>query len=219
MITIIHGDNYIASRLVLNQVNQAIKLDARSISEGNLTQALESNSMFSTDEPIIIENLLTLFRSKNKQNLINIVLESNDKIIYLWDKKTVTPATKKMFKNATIKEFKLTKFVYKFLDSIKPDNQQNILKLLHQTLEKDAVELIFYFLHRRTSQLIQAIDDPKELKGAPWQIGSLKNQAKLFSLAQLRNFHQKLLTIDYEIKTGQSLLPLASRLDLLFLNI
>jgi hypothetical protein len=219
MITIIHGDNYIASRLVLNQVNQAIKLDARSISEADLTQALQSTAMFSTDEAIIIENLLTLPRSKNKQKLIDIVLKASDKQIYLWDKKAITPATKKMFKNATIKEFKLTKFVYKFLDSIKPDNQQHILKLLHQTLEKDAVELTFYFLHRRISQLIQALDDPRELKGAPWQIGSLKSQAKLFSLAQLKNFHQKLLTIDYEIKTGQSPLPLASRLDLLFLNI
>lgn len=219
MITIIHGDNYIASRLVLNQVNQAIKLDGSSISEADLTQALESNSMFSTDEPIIIENLLTLPRSKNKQKLIDIVLKANDKSIYLWDKKVITSAVKKLFKNATIKEFKLMKYVYQFLDSIKPDNQVNILKTLHQSVKNSAIELIFYLLHRRISQLIQALDDPKELKGAPWQIGPIKSQAKLFTLSQLKNFHQKLLTIDYEIKTGQSPIPLTSRLDLLFLNI
>lgn len=220
MITILHGDNYLASRLVLNELKKSVKLDAKSISEADLTQALESTAMFSIDEePIIIENLLTLPRSKNKQKLIDIVIKAEDKQIYLWDKKAITPAVKKQFNKATIKEFKLTKYVYKFLDSIKPDNQLVILKLLHQTLESDAVELTFYLLHRRISQLIQALDDPRELKGAPWQLGSLKNQAKLFTLTQLQNFQKKLLNIDFEIKTGQSTLPLASRLDLLFLNI
>lgn len=219
MITILHGDNYLASRVVLNQVKKALKLDAKSILEADLTQALASTAMFSTGEPVIIENLLTLPRSKNKQKLIDIVLQSPDKQIYLWDKKAITPAVKKLFKNATVKEFKLTKYLYQFLDSIKPDNQINILKALHQSIKTDAVELVFYLLHRRISQLIQALDDPRELKGAPWQLGTLKNQAKLFTLSQLKKFHQKLLTIDYEIKTGQSVVPLASRLDLLFLNI
>jgi hypothetical protein len=219
MITILHGDNYIASRTELNKVKKASKLNGKTITEADLTQALESNAMFSSEETVIIENLLTLPRSKNKQKLIDIVLKASDKQIYLWDKKAITPAVKKLFKNATIKEYKLTKFLYQFLDSIRPNNQTNILKLLHHTMESDAVELTFYLLHRRISQLIQALDDPRKLRGAPWQLGSLKNQAKLFSLVQLKNFHQKLLTIDYEIKTGQSPLPLASRLDLLFLNI
>jgi hypothetical protein len=219
MITILHGDNYIASRNELNELDKATKLDGKTITEADLTQALESNAMFSLGEPVIIENLLTLPRSKNKQKLIDIVLKASDKQIHLWEKKAITPAVKKLFKTASIKEFKLTKFVYKFLDSIRPNNQTSILKLLHLTMEADAVELTFYLLHRRISQLIQAIDDPRELKGAPWQLDSLKNQAKLFSLNQLKSFHQKLITIDFEIKTGQSHLPLASRLDLLFLNI
>ncbi len=219
MITILHGDNYVASRTALNQLKNTTKLDAKLILKADLAQALESKALFSDDRPFIIENLLTLPKSKNKQNLINIVLNATDKQIYLWDKKTVTPTVKKQFKNATIKEFKLTKSVFKFLDAIKPNNQVNILKLLHQSLEHDAVELTFYLLHRRISQLIQAVDNPQELRGAPWQIGKLKTQAKLFTLAQLKNFHQKLLEVEFELKTGRSVIPLASQLDLLFLNI
>jgi len=78
--------------------------------------------------------------------------------------------------------------------------------------------LVFYFLSRRISQLIQA-KDRHDLKGAPWQIGKLKSQAKAFSLKQLINFHQKLIDIDFKIKSGQTDISLASQLDLLLLTI
>jgi len=219
MITILHGDNYIASRNNLNQVTKAIKLDAKTTSLEELSQALESQSLFQDDQPIIIENLLSLPRSKNKQALVDIVLRNVDKAIYLWDKKTISAAVKKQFKTAKIQEFKLTKSIFKFLDAIKPNNQKQILTFLHLSTDTDPIELVFYLLHRRISQLIVALDAPSDLKGAPWQIGKLTSQAKGFTLNQLIKLHQKLTDIDYSIKTGQAALPMASQLDLLFLNI
>lgn len=219
MITIFHGDNFISSRNALNEIKNTVKLDAKSTTPEDLTQSLGSKALFEDEKPIIIENLLSLPQSNNKQNLIDIVLNTTDKTIYFWDKKTVTPSVKKQFKNAAIKEFKLTKTVFQFLDALKPNNQVNILKLLHQTLLNDPAELVFYFLHRRVSQLIQALVDPKELRGAPWQIGKIKAQAKNFTVTQLTSLHQKLADLDYKIKSGQSVLPLSSQLDLLFLNL
>ena len=219
MITIFHGDNYVASRNFLNQVKNATKLDAKSIKLEDLTQALEGNNLFGDQKPVIIENLLTLPRSKTKQILIDIVINSHDKDVYLWDKKAITAAIKKQFKAAKIQEFKLTKFIFKFLDSIRPNNQKQILSFLHQSTDTDPAELVFYLLHRRISQLIVALDSPSDLKGAPWQIGKLKSQTKGFTLNQLVKFHQKLIDLDFSIKTGRAVIPLASQLDLLFLNI
>ena len=109
--------------------------------------------------------------------------------------------------------------IFKFLDSLKPQNTQTVIKLFHQTIDKDSAELAFYLLARRLSQLIQALNDPQSLKGAPWQIGRLRSQAKHFNLAQLLQLHQQLLELDYRIKTGRTSFDLATNLDLLLADL
>lgn len=210
MITIFHGDNYVLSRQALNQalLQNPERFEAKQLTEEILTQALESNPLFQTPKLFVLENLLTLPNSKTKEQLIKIVLSNQAQTIYLWEKKTLTPALKKQFSKAFIKEFKLPASLFNFLDRLN-------LKNFHLALIDNPAELIFYLLHRRTSQLIQALDDPGSLKGAPWQLGKLKTQAKNYRLDQLINFHQKLLFLDQQVKTGQTSLSLAGYLDLL----
>jgi|APSaa5957512622_1039677.scaffolds.fasta_scaffold46355_2 DNA polymerase III delta subunit len=223
MITIFHGDNFVLSRKVFNEQidefkGEKIRFTAKKLDETKLTQSLESNSLFGDTKLVIIENLLTLPRSKAKDKFIELVLHNKDSEIVLWEKKAITPAVKKKFAGATIKEFKLPASVFKVLDSLKPGSGKVTLKLLHDCLKKDAAELVFYMLHRRVSQLIQATKEG-QLKGAPWQIGKLKSQSQNFKLETLLKLHQDLLNIDFTIKTGQAVLPLASQLDLLLINI
>jgi len=214
MITIFHGDNYVLSRQALNQslTQTPERFDAKHLTEETLTQALESNSMFKNDKIFVIENLLTLPRSQLKEKLIKIVLNNPTSEIHLWEKKTLSPTVKKQFAQAVIKEFKLPASLFNFLDDLS-------LKNFHQALINNPPELIFYLLHRRISQLIQALDDPTSLKGAPWQLGKLKSQAKKYSLDQLLDFHQKLLTLDEQAKTSQTVLSLTGCLDLLLLEL
>ncbi|MBU1085285.1 MAG: hypothetical protein ABIJ43_03205 [Candidatus Beckwithbacteria bacterium] len=223
MIIIFHGDNFVLSRKVFNEQIKAFKgektrLTAKEIDETILTQSLESNSLFGDPRLVIIEGLLTLPRSKNKDALINIVLKNQDSEVILWEKKSITPAVKKKFTKASIKEFKLPASVFKVLDSLKPGSGEITLKLLHDCYKKDAPELVFYMLHRRISQLIQG-QEGNNLKGAPWQVSNLKAQAKNFKLENLLKLHQDLINIDFSIKTGQAALPIASQLDLLLINI
>ncbi len=214
MITIFHGDNYVLSRQALNQslTQTPERFDAKHLTEETLTQALESNSMFKDDKIFVIENLLTSPRSQLKEKLIKIILNNAGQNIFLWEKKALSPAVKKQFAKAAIKEFKLPASLFNFLDNL-------TLKNFHLALVNNPAELIFYLLHRRISQLIQALDDPTSLKGAPWQLGKLKNQAKKYSLDQLLNFHQKLLTLDEQVKTSQTVLSLTGCLDLLLLEL
>ncbi|MEA3355680.1 MAG: hypothetical protein U9Q63_04340 [Patescibacteria group bacterium] len=223
MITIFHGDNFVLSRQVFNQKIKAfqgekIRLTGKKLEENTLVQNLESKSLFKNPRLIIIENLLTLPRSKNKDSLINIILKNQSAEIILWEKKSITPTVKKKFTKAIIKEFKLPAGIFKVLDSLKPGSGQITLKLFHDCLKKDAPELVFYMFHRRVSQLIQATE-PETLKGAPWQISRLKAQTKRFKLKNLLKLHQGLINIDFSIKTGQAALPLKSQLDLLLINI
>lgn len=214
MITIFHGDNYVLSRRALNQslTKTPERLDAKNLTEERLTQALESNPMFQIPKIFVIENFLSLPHSKIKENLIKIVINNSASEIYLWEKKALTPAVKKQFGKAAIKEFKLPASLFNFLDDLTLTN-------FHQALINNPAELIFYLLHRRISRLIQALDDPGSLKGAPWQIGKLKTQAKKYSLDQLLDFHHQLLTLDEQLKTSQSILSLAGCLDLLLLEL
>lgn len=214
MITIFHGDNYVLSRRALNQslTKTPERLDAKNLTEERLTQALESNPMFQIPKIFVIENLLSLPHSQTKENLIKIVINNSASEIYLWEKKALSPTLKKQFVKAVIKEFKLPASLFNFLDDLTLAN-------FHLALINNPAELIFYLLHRRISQLIQGKDDPNSLKGAPWQIAKLKNQAKKYSLDQLLNFHHQLLTLDEQLKTSQGILSLAGCLDLLLLEL
>ena len=61
MITLIHGDDIELSRTEFNRLKALAKgreirvLDGRTVDESNLTQALESSSMFGTETAIFIE--------------------------------------------------------------------------------------------------------------------------------------------------------------------
>lgn len=214
MITIFHGDNYVLSRQALNQslTQTPERFAAKGLTEETLTQALESNPMFKDDKIFVIENLLTSPRSQLKEKLIKIILNNDGQNIFLWEKKALSPTLKKQFAKTTVKEFKLPASLFNFLDDLTLTN-------FHQALMNNPAELIFYLLHRRISQLIQALDDPDSLKGAPWQISKLKIQAKKYNLNQLINFHQKLLLLDEQAKTSQNILSLAGCLDLLLLEL
>ena len=234
MITVLHGDNTLASRNVLNNlIDQAksklssslelLRLDGTKLQPEELIQTLESNALFAVNRLIIIENLFSQIKSKNKNQLIEYFSsqEFSEKSVVLWERKSITPANlKKLTKlNAQIQLFKTPPIIFKFLDSFKPNNQKIVLSFYHQCLKDSPAEMIFYMLHRRISQLIQAKDEKHKLKAAPWQINRLKSQAKNFDLNQLLKIHSQLLKIDYQIKKGKNITPLSTQLDFFLMDI
>ena len=96
---------------------------------------------------------------------------------------------------------------------------QLTINSFHQAVKTNTPEQIFYLLHRRMAQLVQAKDAPQTLKLADWQKSRLINQSKRFTLDQLLNLHSKLLDIDISIKTGKIFLPLDRTLELWLLNL
>lgn len=230
MISLYYGDNYVLSRQRLNQHLDQLKTNqvnltrflAKDLSLEALTQALESNSLFNLQPALIIENLFSLPAAGLKNSVLSLIVKNQHQTIILWDKKPLTKTNLKpltQVKTIKFNEFKLPLTVFKFLDSIIPNQGHIGLKYLHQSLHTNPIELVFYFLSRRVSQLILAESEPQTLKSSPWQKNKLVSQATNFTLDQLIQLHHQLLKLDYINKTGQTPFDLLTELDLLLVNL
>ena len=228
MITILHGEDIIKSRLQLNLIKKEYKeaeiliLDGKKINLTDLLQALESNSLITKEKLIILENL-----SQNKK-LIEILdylkINQPSADLVIWESKELTKTYLKIFHQAEVFIFKPEATLFKFLDSIKPKNSQEILSLLQRCIRLEEPEIIFYMLTRRLRMLLlfrdgvtEGMDEIDHL--VPWQKGKLMVQAKLFFLDHLLDLYRQLLEIDYQQKTGHNNFNLKKSLELFLINI
>lgn len=136
MIIILHGNNQVKSR-------EALPSGVRRYLAGDLTpeklaQITDANDLFSKENIIVIENLLSDPAFKKWDY-------SGKKTIYLWEGKKLTLTQIKRFKTAKIQEFSLPQVLWKFLNSL------NLVDL-EQTLKTEPVELVWYLLHRQSSR-------------------------------------------------------------------
>lgn len=226
MLTILHGENIIASRDKLVELitqakdkNKSIeRLDAKKINPSLLETKLVKQDLFGTERIVVIEELHSLPRSKQKNLLIELIAK-NEMSIILWEKRKLTPTMIKKFPQAKIFEFKLSKTLFKWLDSLNGDkkNQSQQLLIFRQTLKTEDPHLCLIMLARQIRMLIQVKDD-ENMPGSPWMIKKIKKQSQSFNLQQLLNIHHQLLAIDLRQKTSTNTLELDQELDLLLLS-
>lgn len=137
-----------------------------------------------------------LWLKKNSQKLPGTLVVYNEGIL--------SPTfLKSLPKEATIEEYKLPKLVFQLLDSLYPGNSKRALILLHQTLEKEPPEFVFYLVARYYRDLYWV----KVGNGLPyqaWRVGKLKALAKRYSENSLKEALRKLSRIDIDIKTGKT---------------
>jgi DNA polymerase III delta subunit len=218
---IIHGDNPVGSRELLNQkisefkqkgFKDVVRLDGKKISQSDLIQSVESQSLFGTDRVIVIENLFIRPKSKDKAEIISYLKNLKDSNLIIWETKKLTPSQIKPFKFATNQEFKNPSTIFSFLDSLGSSQQQLITSYL-KAIKDNTPESIFYMLSRQIRLIIQT-QDP-DMKIAPWQKNKLISQFNALGIEKLLKIHHQLVQIDEKIKTGQSPLGLEGELELL----
>ena len=223
MIHFLHGENIVKSRQFLTETIEKSREKGREIESLNGSQltieqaraALGSSSLFGKGKLVIIENLYSSPKSKRREKLINYIKETDfENDLILWERKEIR---RKMSVKFKVEIFKLSTAVFKFLESLKPGNQSESLKLLSEVKRKESGEMVFYLLIRQIRFLIMARDlsekGLKELQS--WQKRRFISQAKHFTLDQLKKLHQRLQEIDYQQKTSRTPFSLASELDLL----
>lgn len=224
MLTIIHGDNPLASRQKLQQLRTKFttanitELDADNLTVAALETALAAKNLFTEQEVLVIENLFSLPKSKKKDELISLVIDATKEVI-CWEKKLLPATTLKKATQATIFVHKLSSKLWTFLDQLAPQAQaKKQLQLLQEVLERDGAELCFAMLSRQIRLLIRAKEnDLADL--APFLRSKLQKQAKNFSLSQLLQAHQQLFAIEEQNKTSRNLLSLGQQLDLWLLSL
>ena len=228
---LVHGENYSQSRTRLTSLieefkskntQEVVKLDGKGVGLEKVKQALESQSLFGNERLVVIENLLTGLASKRQKEIIVYLLgETHRCPLILWEKKEVKKSLLDKFKvKFQIAIFKIPATVFKFLDSLSPNNSRQTIGWLRQTDQKNP-EFTFHMLCQRVRQLILTKDLGKDGLGKlqGWQKARLLSQANRFALDQLVCLYRQLLEIDYQRKVGQISFSLLSALDLLLADL
>lgn len=208
---IIHGEDasksysklvILTGELRLKQFD-IISADAQEIDITHLRQELGSGGLFGTKKCFVIKNLLSGTKSKNKDKLIEVLNQETDHEIILWENKALTATVLKKFSKAKTEIFSISPVIFKFLDSLRPNNTNNIL-IGWKNLQKEGTEpeFVFAMLSRQFKLLIQTKSDPKYLKLAPYPKRLIENQASYYTLDHLIDLYSNLFEIDKKIKTG-----------------
>lgn len=226
MITVIHGDDITTSRNhfleVKKQKNGATLFTAEQINITDLAQVFEGGDLFEETKCIFIEELMT---KKKKSKELDAILsylnqQAKNHEIYLWEKKILTPASLKSLSSPVTKIFRLPQELFRFLDSLKPNNSRDVLRLFHSTLKTTDVEMVFFMLVRQFRLLLAirenaSIDEVQRL--APWQKSKLLTQAKSFPQTRLINTYIALHGMDRDAKTGRQGSSLTTNIDFFLL--
>ena len=226
MISILHGDNILASRHLLqsrikdfkSKQFEELKLEGKEINLTDLIQAIESKSLLSQNKFLVIENFFSNPSISLKKQFLEYFFKNKPVIeIILWEGKLLSGETqKKWSKVAKLLEFKISTAIFKFVDSIKPNNAKVMLACLNECLKNEEAELIFYMMVRQLRLLILAKDGVNNLSTMPeWMRGKFLRQSQSFTKEELMEIYKKLLEIDAGQKTGKAVVPLRTELDFL----
>lgn len=226
---ILHGENIIASRQKLKEEielfkkkenGEILRFEGNDINLITLRQALDSLSLIEGNKLIVLENLFSGRKSKEKEKIIDYLKKNNPNNLLIWEGKKIDGRSLASFKNKTLK-FDLPVIIFRFLDSLLPNNSQVSLNLFHQCLNQDPPEILFYRIIKQFRLLILATDlGPKGLEAMEsWRQQKLINQGQKFGLNRLLKIYRQFLEIDYRQKTGKSPFNLVSELDLLLASL
>lgn len=182
---------------------EVITLDATEIDITNLRQEIGSSGLFGSSKCIVIKNLLSGTKSKNKDKLVEVLNQETNHGIILWENKGLTATLLKKFPKAKSEVFAISPIIFKFLDSIRPNNTKNILLAWKNLqLENTEPEFVFAMVVRQFKLLTQAKSGPAYIKLAPYPTRLITQQATYFTLEHLLDLYQRLYEIDTKIKTG-----------------
>lgn len=207
--------------LTTNFKGELVRFSGNQVRLTELTQALESQSLFDQSRLVLVENLFGRRPSQEKETILNYLKKNQPQNLLIWEGKKIDGRVLTAFLKARIQRFDLTPFIFQLVDSLTPNQPKKSLNLLKLCLKQDSGEMVFYMLARQVKLLLIAKDLGTEglKRMASWQQNKLLNQAKNFTFPQLLKLHQSLLKIDYQQKTGRTPFSLASQLDLLIASL
>ena len=221
MLTIIHGENVVASRnYLLSQIDQFKKkgqevlfLDEKNFTPENLVAALEKD-LFGQQKVVVFESFSHL-KPNPKKEATEIIKQHPEGILFLWEAKTLPASFFKPFPKGQARLFKPSPILFQFLDALSPKNKQKTIFLLGQALKRRNRFGLFSYATNKRFNFNQRNHEEKVSARQAWQKEKLKKQAQDFSQEELTDFLCQLIWLDYQQKTGQLSYPFEFGLELL----
>jgi len=212
MVLLIHGNDLATSRNLYfeekNKLIDPILLEGDGLTLDSLFQNAENKSLFGSDQTILIENFFT----KNKsiaietKKIVEYINANKNLSLIFWEPIELSKTTQALLKNATVKTFSFPQVLFTFLDNLRPNNLEILIKLFHDLKQNMEAELIFFMLVRQFRIMLgldgaDKIDEVKRM--APWQLGKMQTQARMFGEEKLKSLYRKLFELDLGLKTGK----------------
>jgi len=230
MLTIIHGSDIAASRKFFLEEKEKIKgaelLKGSQINLTDLCQLLEGGGLFENSRSIFIDQFLSERKKSAERDAVisYLVEQAKNHAIFLWEGKELDKTTLSQFKQAAIKQFKLSSQLFTLMDAIKPKNGTQLVQLFHKSLETNDAEMIFFMLIRQFRILLalsekSAKNITEVSRLAPWQKGKIERQVNLFEKDYLKQLYLKLFRIELGQKTGTLSSSLTSAIDFFLFEI
>ena len=224
MIYIFHGDNQVKThRLFLKKIQHlqlpSKRLAAKSLNLTSLTKHLCSQSLFTSKELVIIDELFKLPKSKRRTQLISMIAAGEyDHDVIILENKKISKTQLKPFAQAEIVESKLSSELFTLLDSITPQaDKKALIDLLTRVVADNGDWMVFSMIQWKVKQLLTA-HDPNYISNS-YPAKKARRQAQSFQLEELLEFHQRLLKIDINHKSSRNPWSLKADLDYLLINI
>jgi DNA polymerase III delta subunit len=160
--------------------------------EPHLKDALSASSLFGGERFFVLRDVKKLGKKETDWLAKKYKDLAGNLIIY---HQGLIPRTliSSLPKESKIEEFKLPKLIWNFLDSIRPGNSAQVVKLFHKIIETEAPEFIFVMIVWKLKKVYLG-------KPSAWVVEMINDLAE----------------IDMEVKTGRA--DLVSSLDLLFIT-
>src|SRR5947207_2947130 len=140
MLTIIHGSDTAASRKIFldekNKNPDTISLEAEQVNLTDLAQVFDGGGLFNETKYIFIEQFLTKRKKSSDYKEIIAYIEKHalENTIYFWENKDLETSVLKTFPKAAIRAFKLPQTLFQLLDTLRPKNHKEMIKLFHETI-------------------------------------------------------------------------------------
>lgn len=227
MIRIIHGDNSVESRKQLSffiegarkKGQEVIRIDGGTSLPEILT-TVRSLGLFSREKLVVVEDFFSTDGGGRGDGLKSKLAGVEGDVIF-WEGGELSGKKLNDFSKITsdITNFEVSKEIFKFLDSLAPQNVRVSFPLLTSVLSAEPIEFLLYMIGRQIRLLLWAKLDPDSLILASWQKAKILNQGRLWSESQLRDFHSKLVQLDRGNKQSQLAVDPATSLELLLAGI
>ena len=207
-IILLHGDDTQKSYERLSKfIDEARrrkwKIVRISNNEQSIKDLVSSPELFEGKQFFILDGLKNL----SKKNLLWLKKDSQkiEANFIIYEKSILSPTLiKNLPKRIKVEEFKIPKVIFKFLESVKPGNSKEALKLLRELSKNRNLEFIFAMLSRHLRDLYWVKKSPSNIPYPSWRVLKLEKQASNFTTEKLKNLISKLAEIDIENKTSKS---------------